>query len=98
MGIRQPGAGFDPSYRPGDNLYTDSALALDAATGKIRWYHQYTPNDNRDYDETGSHIIIDTKVNGEDRKILVHPARNGFEYTFDRINGQFLKAVQTVRR
>jgi alcohol dehydrogenase (cytochrome c) len=97
-GSGNPVPAYDSSYRPGDNLYTNSALALDAASGKIRWYHQYTPNDNRDYDETGSHIIIDTKVDGEDRKILVHPARNGFEYAFDRISGQFLKAVQTVRQ
>src|SRR6202161_3705670 len=62
----------------------------------IRWYHQYTPNDNRDYDETGTHIIIDTKVNGEDRKILSHAGRNGFQYIFDRQNGQFLKASQYV--
>src|SRR6516225_3607897 len=71
---------FDATYRPGDNLYTSSALAFDAADGKIKWYQQYTPNDNRDYDETGSHIIIDTKVNGEDRRILAHAGRNGFEY------------------
>jgi alcohol dehydrogenase (cytochrome c) len=88
---------YDPTYRPGDNLYTSSAIAFDAADGKIRWFHQYTPNDNRDYDETGSHIIIDTKVNGEDRKILSHAGRNGFEYTFDRLNGQFLKAAQHVK-
>ena len=49
-----------------------------------------------DYDETGTHILIDTKVNGEDRKILAHAARNGFHYTFDRLNGQFLKATQYV--
>jgi alcohol dehydrogenase (cytochrome c) len=96
-GSGNPVPAFDATYRPGDNLYTSSAIAFDAATGKIRWYHQYTPNDNRDYDETGTHIIIDAKVNGEDRKILVHAGRNGFEYTFDRINGQFLKAAQTVR-
>jgi alcohol dehydrogenase (cytochrome c) len=97
-GSGNPVPAFDASYRPGDNLYTNSALAFDAASGKIKWYHQYTPNDNRDYDETGSHILIDTKVGGEDRRILVHPARNGFEYAFDRISGQFLKAVQTVRQ
>jgi alcohol dehydrogenase (cytochrome c) len=96
-GSGNPVPAFDAAYRPGDNLYTSSAIAFDAATGKIRWYHQYTPNDNRDYDETGAHIIIDKKVNGEDRKILVHAGRNGFEYTLDRLNGQFLKAAQTVR-
>jgi alcohol dehydrogenase (cytochrome c) len=97
-GSGNPVPAFDASYRPGDNLFTNSALAFDAATGKIKWYHQYTPNDNRDYDETGSHILIDTKVNGEDRRVLFHPGRNGFAYTFDRINGQFLKAVQTVKQ
>ena len=49
-----------------------------------------------DYDETGSHIIIDTKVNGEDRKLLVHGGRNGFTYIFDRLSGQFLKATPYV--
>ena len=96
-GSGNPVPAFDAGYRPGDNLYTSSAIAFDAATGKIKWYHQYTPNDNRDYDETGAHVIVDAKVNGEDRKLLVHAGRNGFEYTFDRINGQFLKAAQTVR-
>jgi alcohol dehydrogenase (cytochrome c) len=57
---------------------------------------QYTPNDNRDYDETGTHILIDTKVNGVDRKIVTHAGRNGFHYTFDRVSGQFLKAEQYV--
>jgi alcohol dehydrogenase (cytochrome c) len=97
-GSGNPVPAFDATYRPGDNLYTSSAIAFDAATGKIKWWHQYTPNDNRDYDETGSHIIIDTKVNGEDRRILTHAGRNGFNYSFDRINGQFLNAVQTVRQ
>src|SRR5215470_9109626 len=54
------------SYDPDTNI----ALAIDSATGKIRWYHQYTPNDTMDYDESGSHILIDTKVNGEDRKLV----------------------------
>jgi alcohol dehydrogenase (cytochrome c) len=95
-GAGNPTPKYDSSYRPGDNLYTDSALALDAATGRIRWFHQYTPNDTMDYDETGSHILIDGKVNGEDRKLLAHAGRNGFYYAFDRLNGQFLKATQYV--
>ena len=77
--------GYDSSYRPGDNLYTNSLIAIDAATGKFNWHFQYTPNDNRDYDETGTHILIDTKVNGEDRKIVSHAGRNGFNYIFDRL-------------
>jgi alcohol dehydrogenase (cytochrome c) len=95
-GTGNPVPGYDASRRPGDNLYTSSVLALDAGSGKMSWYFQYTPNDNRDYDETGSHILIDTKVNGEDRKIVSHAGRNGFEYIFDRGNGQFLKATQHV--
>ena len=95
-GSGNPVPRYDSSYRPGDNLFTDSALALDATSGKMQWYFQYTPNENMDYDETGTHIIIDTKINGEDRKLLSHAGRNGFQYTFDRLNGQFLKAVQYV--
>jgi alcohol dehydrogenase (cytochrome c) len=96
-GSGNPVPGYDAQRRPGDNLYTSSAIAFNAATGKISWWHQYTPNDNRDYDETGTHILIDTKVNGEDRKIVSHAGRNGFNYTFDRGSGQFIKAVQYVK-
>jgi alcohol dehydrogenase (cytochrome c) len=95
-GAGNPSPKYDSSYRPGDNLYTDSALAIDAATGKIVWYHQYTPNDTMDYDETGTHIVIDAAVDGTMRKILAHAGRNGFYYTFDRASGQFLKATQYV--
>jgi alcohol dehydrogenase (cytochrome c) len=95
-GAGNPTPKYDSSYRPGDNLFTNSALAIDAANGKIKWFHQYTPNDTMDYDETGTHILIDAKVNGEDRKILSHAGRNGFFYSFDRLNGQFLKATQYV--
>jgi alcohol dehydrogenase (cytochrome c) len=95
-GSGNPVPGYDSGNRPGDNLYTNSLLAIDAATGKFKWHFQYTPNDNRDYDETGTHILIDTKVGGEDRKIVSHAGRNGYNYVFDRSNGQFLKAVQHV--
>ncbi len=95
-GSGNPVPGYDAAYRPGDNLFTSSAIAFNVANGKMEWYFQYTPNDNRDYDETGTHILIDTKVNGEDRKIVTHPGRNGFNYTFDRLSGQFLKAGQYV--
>ena len=83
-GSGNPVPGYDATLRPGDNLFTDSAIAFDVANGKMEWYFQYTPNDSRDYDETGTHVLIDTKVNGQDRKIVTHPGRNGFNYTFDR--------------
>jgi alcohol dehydrogenase (cytochrome c) len=93
-GTGQPVPMFDPEYRPGDNLYTNSTIGFDADTGKIKWYFQYTPGDFLDYDEVGINQLIDTKVNGEDRKILAHFGRNGFFYTFDRANGQFIQAQQ----
>ena len=96
-GSGNPVPPYDPSFRPGDNLFTSSAIAFNAASGKITWWHQYTPNDDRDYDETGAHVLIDTKVNGEDRKLLAHAGRNGFTYSFDRLSGQFLKATQHVK-
>ena len=96
-GSGNPVPAFDSSFRPGDNLFTSSAIAFNAGSGKITWWHQYTPNDDRDYDETGAHVLIDTRINGEDRKIVAHAGRNGFTYSFDRLNGQFLKATQTVK-
>jgi alcohol dehydrogenase (cytochrome c) len=93
-GSGNPAPRYDSAHRPGDNLFTNSTIAFDAATGKMAWSFQHTANDNRDYDSSGSQIIVDGKVNGEDRKLLAHANRNGFHYTHDRLNGQFLKAVQ----
>jgi len=93
-GTGNPAPRYDSAHRPGDNLFTNSSVAFDAATGKMQWYFQHTANDNRDYDSTTPQIIIDGKVNGDDRKLLIHANRNGFHYTLDRQNGQFLKAVQ----
>jgi alcohol dehydrogenase (cytochrome c) len=97
-GTGQPVPMFDPEYRPGDNLFTNSTLALDVNTGKIKWYFQYTPGDFLDYDEIGIQTLVDTKVNGEDRKILAHFGRNGFFYTLDRDNGQFIAAQQYAQK
>src|SRR4051812_23084602 len=93
-GTGNPAPRYDSAYRPGDNLFTNSTVAFDAATGRMSWYFQETANDNRDYDSVGPQILVDGKVNGEDRKLLAHANRNGFHYTFDRLNGQFLKGVQ----
>jgi alcohol dehydrogenase (cytochrome c) len=93
-GTGNPAPRYDSAHRPGDNLFTNSSVAFDAATGKMQWFFQHTANDNRDYDSSGPQIIVDGKVNGEDRKLLVHANRNGFHYTLDRQNGQFIKATQ----
>jgi alcohol dehydrogenase (cytochrome c) len=97
-GTGNPVPRYDSGSRPGDNLYTDSMVAFGVKDGKIQWHFQLTANDIHDYDTSGSQIIVDGKVNGEDRKLVVHPDRNGFNYTMDRLNGQFLKAVQYAEK
>jgi len=87
---------YDPQARPGDNLYTNSVVAVDVETGKLAWYFQYTPNDSWDFDEVGVHMLYDTTINGRSRKIVGHFARNGFYYSIDRTNGEFLRGGQYV--
>jgi alcohol dehydrogenase (cytochrome c) len=96
QGIGNAGPDYDPQYRPGDNKWAASVLALNPADGKIKWGYQYTPNDPYDFDEISEHPIINTKVNGEDRKLVVHAARNGFYYALDRTNGAFVAGKQYV--
>jgi alcohol dehydrogenase (cytochrome c) len=95
-GTGNPVPQYDPQARPGDNLYTDSAIALNIDTGKLAWYYQYTPNDSWDYDEVGVHMLYDTIINGQNRKVVSHFGRNGFFYTLDRTNGKFIKGAQYV--
>jgi alcohol dehydrogenase (cytochrome c) len=87
---------YDPQARPGDNLYTNSVVAVNVDTGKLDWYFQYTPNDSWDFDEVGVHMLYDTTINGRSRKIVGHFARNGFYYSLDRTNGEFLRGGQYV--
>ncbi|MCC6590377.1 MAG: PQQ-binding-like beta-propeller repeat protein [Bryobacterales bacterium] len=80
----------DDSQRGGDNLFTDSVLALDPANGNMKWYYQYTPHDMHDWDATEPNVVIDAEFQGRPRKLLIHANRNGFFYVFDRTNGQRL--------
>jgi alcohol dehydrogenase (cytochrome c) len=93
-GTGNPGPDWDADYRPGDNLWTDSVLAMDPATGKVKWAFQYTPNDPFDYDEISEHPLVDVMINGKPRKLVVHAGRNGFYYGFDRVSGQFINGGQ----
>jgi alcohol dehydrogenase (cytochrome c) len=90
QGTGNAGPDWDPEYRPGDNKWAASVLAINPSTGQIKWGYQYTPNDPYDFDEISEHPIINAKVNGEDRKLVVHAARNGFFYALDRVNGSFV--------
>jgi len=91
-GTGNPVPMFDPFHRPGDNLYTNSAISWDPDTGKMNWYFQYTPGDMWDYDEVGTHILIDGQVAGQPRKLVTHSARNGILYTMERSNGAMVVA------
>lgn len=95
-GTAQPVPMFDPEFRPGDNLYTNSALAFDVDSGAIKWFFQYTPNESWDYDEQGVHMLIDAPFNGQNLKTVVHFGRNGYIYALDRTNGNFINATQFV--
>jgi alcohol dehydrogenase (cytochrome c) len=95
-GTGNPVPQYDPTSRPGDNLYTNSVVALDVNTGKLQWYFQYLPNDSWDYDEIGVHMLYNVNVGGEPRKLVSHFARNGFFYSLDRNNGSFVKGAQYV--
>jgi len=78
--------------RGGANLYSNCMLALDADTGKLRWYFQFTPHDLYDYDATQIPILLDTDWEGHPRKLLIQANRNGFFYVLDRTDGKFLFA------
>ena len=97
-GTGNPVPMFDPEYRPGDNLYTNSSVALDLDTGKLKWYFQYTPGDYHDFDEVGPQLLLDTKINGEDRKVLAHFGRNGIFYDLDRTTGAYIQSGQYVTK
>ena len=95
-GTGNPVPMFDPTYRPGDNLYTNSMISWNPDSGNMNWYFQYVPGDMWDYDEAHSHILIDGQVGDQPRKLITHSARNGFLYTFERSNGQTLLAKPYV--
>jgi alcohol dehydrogenase (cytochrome c) len=97
-GTGNPVPMFDPTYRPGDNLYTDSMISWDPDSGKMNWYFQYLPGDMWDYDEEGTHILIDGDINGQKHTLVTHSARNGFLYTFERNNGQPVLAKPYVEK
>ena len=84
--------------RQGDNLYSASILALEPATGKLRWYYQYTPHDLNDWDANQTPLLIDAEFHGRPRKLLVQANRNGFFYVLDRTNGELLLAKPFVEK
>lgn len=89
-GTGNPGPDMDGDVRKGDNLYTCSIVALDADTGKMKWYFQFTPHDVHDWDAVADPVLIDWTVGGKKVKAVVQANRNGYYYALDRTNGKLL--------
>jgi alcohol dehydrogenase (cytochrome c) len=97
-GTANPAPDFDATVRAGDNLYSNSVLALHADTGRLAWYFQYTPGDDHDWDAVQTPVLADVKDNGRVRKLLLNANRNGFFYVLDRETGAFLHATPFVKQ
>jgi alcohol dehydrogenase (cytochrome c) len=81
---------FAGQGRPGSNLWTESIVALDVDTGRLKWYFQVSPHDTHDFDNTTAPILFDRTVKGKPEKLLAQAARNGFFVTLDRVMGKYL--------
>jgi alcohol dehydrogenase (cytochrome c) len=96
-GVGNPGPDWNPDQRPGDNLYSDSVVALDADTGKLKWHFQFTPNDAYDYDSVQIPVLVDMNWRGAAAKLMLWANRNGFFYVLDRETGRFLSGTPFVK-
>jgi len=96
-GTGNPWPDLNNAVRRGDNLYTNSVVALNADDGELVWYHQTSPRDEFDHDSTSEPMIIDEVFEGELRKMIVHVSRNGHVYAMDRETGDFLWAGEYTR-
>jgi len=95
-GVGNPGPDWNAGQRPGDNLFSDSVIALDANTGELEWYFQFTPNDGYDYDSVQVPVLADMVWRGEPKKVMMWANRNGYFYVLDRVTGLFLEGKPFV--
>jgi alcohol dehydrogenase (cytochrome c) len=93
-----PSPDYNGDDRLGDNLYTSAVVALDAKTGQLRWYFQFTPHNVWDWDAQQPTVLIDTTWEGRSRKLLIQASRNGFFYVLDRTDGTLLRAMPFTRQ
>ena len=91
-GTGNPNPDYWGNDRNGDNLYTCSLIALDADSGVLKWYYQFTPHDIHDWDSTQVPVLGDLTIGGQPRKVVMLANRNGFFYVLDRENGKLLLA------
>ncbi|MCY4237878.1 MAG: PQQ-dependent dehydrogenase, methanol/ethanol family [Rhodospirillaceae bacterium] len=88
---------WNPTVRKGDNLYTNSVLAIRPKTGEIVWHYQFSPNDPYDYDGVNELVMATLQVDGQDRDVIMQANRNGFFYILDRKTGKLLRANKFVK-
>ena len=93
-GTGNPAPDFDGEVRPGDNLHTDSVIAVDADTGEIRWHYQFTPHDLWDYDSNMEMILF----SDGGRKLLAHFDKNGYFFVLDRVDGSLVRVTPFADR
>jgi alcohol dehydrogenase (cytochrome c) len=97
FGTGNPQPDWDGRSRLGDNLYSNSVVALDADTGKLKWHYQFTPHDELDYDSTQVPVLADIQFRGKPRKVMLWANRNGLMYVLDRVTGEFLHGKAYVK-
>jgi len=95
-GTGQPNPQWTGQGRPGDNLYSDSIVAIDVKSGTLKWHFQNTPHDTHDWDSLETPVLVDATFRGQPRKLLLQANRNGFYYVLDRTNGEFLLGTPFV--
>lgn len=96
-GTGNPCPDYEGSVRPGDDLYTNSLIALDPDSGKLKWYFQFTPHDLYDYDAAQTPVLVDAKFKGQPRKLVITTNKNGFLYILDRTNGKYLFSMPFLK-
>ena len=82
---------YNPRQRPGDNLFTESVVALDPDTGRLRWHFQFNPSGMYDYDAVQIPVLVDMPWTETSGKLMLWAHRNGFFYVLDRTNGKFIR-------
>ena len=97
-GVGNPAPVFAGDARPGDNLFTNSVLALEVSSGKLVWHFQFTPHDNHDWDSAQTPILTHIRANGAKRNVICWANRNGFYYVLDRVTGEYLSGTPFVEQ
>lgn len=97
-GVGNPAPIYSGQDRDGDNLYTNSVIAVARKTGKLAWHFQFSPHDEHDWDSNQTPVLADLPIAGKPRKVIAWANRNGFYYVLDRATGEFLVGTPFVKQ